>query len=142
MSDTPQGPGWWQASDGRWYPPSPPPATTPPWASSPPGAPGPTPPGYNWGPPQPRTEPLAIWSFALAIAGIPLLCACYIGLAGTIAAIPLGIAARTRIRSSGGTLTGDHLALAGIIIGAIATALAVLLFVFTVAVEFSDSSGV
>lgn len=22
MSDTPQGPGWWQASDGRWYPPS------------------------------------------------------------------------------------------------------------------------
>lgn len=21
MSDTPQGPGWWQASDGRWYPP-------------------------------------------------------------------------------------------------------------------------
>lgn len=22
MSDSPQGPGWWQASDGRWYPPS------------------------------------------------------------------------------------------------------------------------
>jgi hypothetical protein len=21
MSDTPQGPGWWQASDGRWYAP-------------------------------------------------------------------------------------------------------------------------
>jgi type IV pilus assembly protein PilA len=21
MSDAPQGPGWWQASDGRWYPP-------------------------------------------------------------------------------------------------------------------------
>lgn len=21
MSDTPQGPGWWQASDGKWYPP-------------------------------------------------------------------------------------------------------------------------
>lgn len=21
MSDTAQGPGWWQASDGRWYPP-------------------------------------------------------------------------------------------------------------------------
>jgi len=26
MSDTAQGPGWWQASDGRWYPPSGPPA--------------------------------------------------------------------------------------------------------------------
>lgn len=23
MSSTPQGPGWWQASDGRWYPPQP-----------------------------------------------------------------------------------------------------------------------
>lgn len=22
MSDTPQGPGWWQANDGRWYPPA------------------------------------------------------------------------------------------------------------------------
>jgi hypothetical protein len=21
MSDTPQGPGWWQASDDKWYPP-------------------------------------------------------------------------------------------------------------------------
>ena len=21
MSDSPQGPGWWQASDGKWYPP-------------------------------------------------------------------------------------------------------------------------
>ena len=23
MSDTSQGPGWWQASDGKWYPPQP-----------------------------------------------------------------------------------------------------------------------
>lgn len=23
MSDTPTGPGWWQATDGRWYPPAP-----------------------------------------------------------------------------------------------------------------------
>src|SRR5688500_18582318 len=23
MSDTPQGPGWWQASDGKFYPPQP-----------------------------------------------------------------------------------------------------------------------
>ena len=21
VSDSPQGPGWWQASDGKWYPP-------------------------------------------------------------------------------------------------------------------------
>lgn len=23
MTDTPQGPGWWMATDGRWYPPQP-----------------------------------------------------------------------------------------------------------------------
>lgn len=29
MSDTSQGPGWWQASDGRWYPPESQPAPGP-----------------------------------------------------------------------------------------------------------------
>jgi hypothetical protein len=29
MSQQPQGPGWWQASDGRWYPPQPGPSFTP-----------------------------------------------------------------------------------------------------------------
>lgn len=30
MSDTQQGPDWWQASDGKWYPPQPPTAAPPP----------------------------------------------------------------------------------------------------------------
>ena len=30
MSDTSQGPGWWQASDGKWYPPEQAPGYTPP----------------------------------------------------------------------------------------------------------------
>jgi len=30
MSDASQGPGWWLASDGRWYPPSPQPHQLPP----------------------------------------------------------------------------------------------------------------
>lgn len=30
MSDTPQGPGWWQASDGKFYPPEQQTAATPP----------------------------------------------------------------------------------------------------------------
>lgn len=80
MSDVQQGPGWWQASDGRWYPPeqhpnyrppmpapSPPPVTYPAAVAqggqypqqpaAPPIAQGP-PPGYwqgtdgNWYPPQ------------------------------------------------------------------------------------------
>ncbi len=29
MSDTPQGPGWWQASDGKWYPPEQAPGASP-----------------------------------------------------------------------------------------------------------------
>jgi hypothetical protein len=43
VSDTSQGPGWWQASDGKWYPPQPP---SPP----PPPAP-PPPPSYALPPP-------------------------------------------------------------------------------------------
>lgn len=67
MSDAPQGPGWWQASDGKWYspelhpdhtqamgqasqPPTPPPSPgTPPAAGGPPPSDAPT--GYAGGPP-------------------------------------------------------------------------------------------
>ena len=38
MSETPQGPGWWQASDGRWYPPHTHPSYQPPPAQVPPPA--------------------------------------------------------------------------------------------------------
>ena len=71
MSDVPPGPGWWIASDGRWYPPEAHPAATAPpawavppsgpayappaggppgtWDNPPPGAWGAPPPGA-WGP--------------------------------------------------------------------------------------------
>lgn len=68
MSDTSQGPGWWIASDGRWYPPAaeqsaPPPSVDPPSPSG-----GPPSPGWwlasdgNWYPPagsvtEPATDP-------------------------------------------------------------------------------------
>ena len=56
MSDTSQGPGWWVASDGRWYPPQPdtPGATMTQWAG--PGAvpyPAVGPAGYVGSPGQP-----------------------------------------------------------------------------------------
>src|SRR5207253_8235812 len=43
MSDVSQGPGWWQASDGKWYPPqaTPGPATSPPPQPVPGQAPAP-----------------------------------------------------------------------------------------------------
>jgi hypothetical protein len=43
MSDAPQGPGWWQASDGRWYPPQPTPPPQQPVYQAPPQP--------QWGPP-------------------------------------------------------------------------------------------
>lgn len=58
MSDTSQGPGWWKASDGKWYPPES--AATPlaPAPAPPVGGGVPPGPGYwratdgNWYPPQ------------------------------------------------------------------------------------------
>lgn len=81
VSDLPQGEGWWQASDGKWYPPhlhpsvTPPPPppvrSSPPWSSPVPGspygygaAPGYAPPGYGYGPFGPVDSlgrPLATW---------------------------------------------------------------------------------
>jgi uncharacterized RDD family membrane protein YckC len=48
MSDMSQGPGWWQASDGKWYSPEQAPATA---ATPPPTAPPTAPPGPGYGPP-------------------------------------------------------------------------------------------
>jgi hypothetical protein len=133
MSDVPQGPGWWQASDGKWYAPEQFPGGYP---TSPPPTPGQPPmyqpyqvyqPGYV----PPQNEPLAVWSLVLAIAGIPLLC-CWIGIIGSILGIVFGTIARKRIRESGGRLTGDGLALAGLIIGIVGVVLGVLWIVFNV----------
>ena len=95
MSDTSQGPGWWQATDGRWYPPDddadagddgtdapatdasrsslPPPSTPPP----PPPAPGPAPasaPGpYQAGPyfqPQPPPKTMSTGKVILIVIGV------------------------------------------------------------------------
>ena len=65
MSDTPQGPDWWMASDGRWYPPQqhanfpPPPPPTGPgnavWSTSPAG------PAWSGSPPTPVAMPLYLW---------------------------------------------------------------------------------
>ncbi len=61
MSDTSQGPGWWLASDGKWYPPQPVPQFPPP----PPGVYGSQGPGWwqgadgRWYPPQSPFHPPA-----------------------------------------------------------------------------------
>jgi len=73
MSDIAQGPGWWQASDGKWYPPQeqapqapPPPAApgyAPPPGAAPPYTPGPGVPQYGYAPVPVDSQgrPLAEW---------------------------------------------------------------------------------
>jgi len=54
MSDVSQGPGWWQASDGKWYPPEQAPGaapTIPPPSGPPSGFAPPTGPPAGYGPP-------------------------------------------------------------------------------------------
>ena len=128
MSDTSQGPGWWLASDGRWYPPEAwtgPPAQTvqapsqlpAPYQPGPypyPAAQSPYQPGQGppWVP-APQTSGLAVASLACSCAGvIPILFGvpCILG-------IIFGFVSRSRIKRSQGALGGSGLALAGIIVG-------------------------
>ena len=110
MSDTSQGPGWWQASDGKWYPPQQPGywAPPPPPTSGMPLAPYPGAVPYAPGAAQP-TNGFAIASLVLSIIWL-------VGL-GSLLAVIFGIVARRQIRASGGRQGGDGLALAGLLIG-------------------------
>ena len=135
MSDTSQGPGWWLASDGKWYPPElwtgPPlsgpavpqeaPSAYPGQSGAPPASPGGTyggqipPQGYlpypqYGGPPVKRNNGLAVASLVCACAGFLFIVP---GVLGVI----FGFIARSQIRQSRGTQGGDGLALAGIIVG-------------------------
>ncbi|HVA03928.1 MAG TPA: DUF4190 domain-containing protein [Acidimicrobiales bacterium] len=111
MSDTSQGPGWWQASDGRWYPPQQQPgywAPPPPPMSGMPVAPYPGSVPYVPGGVQ-STNGLAIASLVLSVL--------WVAGVGSLLAVTFGIVARRQIRTSGGRQGGEGLALAGLLIG-------------------------
>jgi hypothetical protein len=72
MSDVSQGPGWWQASDGKWYPPQQAPTAAPPppqWGAPPAyrPPPGPVP---QWTPPPAKKGGNKGCLIALAVAGV------------------------------------------------------------------------
>lgn len=105
------------------YPPSYPPPSYPPSGSQPYGQPqqyAPPPQGYPYAAPPmaPSTSGWAIASLVCAILGVSLL------------AIIFGYIGRNEIKNSGGRVTGDGLALAGLIIGWIEIALGVAVFAF------------
>jgi Domain of unknown function (DUF4190) len=147
MSDTQQGAGWWQASDGKWYPPeqhpdyvaegapseAPPsaiPAAAPPPAYAAPatgyGAPGyaapppvaPPPGGYAY-PPSGYQPGLPSAKYSgLAIASL-VLSIIWLGGIGAILAVIFAIIALRQIASSQGRLRGKGLSIAGLIVGII-----------------------
>lgn len=84
---------------------------------------------------------MAIASLVCALVGFVLWFACFIGFFATVAAIPLGFISRKKIRESGGQLTGDGMAMAGIIVGSITTVLGIAFFVFYLLVIVAAGSS-
>lgn len=151
MSDQSQGPGWWLASDGRWYPPESAPAAPPvapaepawsptgepagPWGSSTaPPAWGAPPPGYGYGygaagpawgpPPLPSVNGMATASLVCGILGaVPCL-----GVNGLLAivALVLGVIVVRRINAGTAAPDGRGMAIAGIVLGTVGTVLLLL----------------
>ena len=116
MSTYPQGPGWWQASDGLYYPPQ------PPYGNQ--GYP------YPYPPQPPKTSGSAIAALILAIVSF-VLCP----VIPAIIALVLASTARREIRESGGWITGDGLVTAAKVIAWIHLALFVLVILIVIAVR-------
>jgi len=141
MSSVPQGPGWWQASDGRWYPPQPP--TFPPVA---PQYQPPVPGGYQvyqggYGGPSglPSVQGYAVASLVLGIVGL-VGCLCWIvGVVFAIAGLPFGIIALRRINRGEADPAPKGLAIAGIACSTIALVLGVVMLVLFVASSSSTT---
>ena len=152
MSDTSQGPGWWQASDGKWYTPeqapgyelqSQDPGAAVEYASPQPSsiaaaAPVPPPQAYAAtqypGPPQsPKTNGMAIASLVLGIlwfAGV-----------GAVLAVIFGFVGRKKIEESQGRQTGGGLAIAGIVLGIVGVVGAIGFWILIFAVGAAVDSG-
>lgn len=119
--------------------------------SYPPGPPGPPPPdqpGYGPGPegPPPGYAPIlptnskATASLITGITTLVLSWCCGLGVLGIVAVV-LGIRGRAEVRASQGTQTGDGLALAGIITGAVAVVIGLAVIVLIVIVVATGSAA-
>ncbi|HWJ98465.1 MAG TPA: DUF4190 domain-containing protein [Acidimicrobiales bacterium] len=161
MSDAPQGPGWWQASDGKWYPPTAQPGTPrPPAAPGPspygpgpapygPGAapygpgpapygPGPAPYGYGYAPNPngtpsglPSVNGFATASLVLGIFSLVICCAPF--MLCSLAGLPLGIYALTRINKRTADPGPRGLAITGVVVNGIGFAILAIVAVAAVA---------
>jgi hypothetical protein len=121
MSDVSQGPGWWQAADGKWYPPAP--------QQQP----------VNYAPVGPKNDGMSIAGLVCGISGLTLI-GCGIGLIPAILGVVFGIIGIKKIDASNGTIKGRGMALAGAICGAIAIGLFVLYIVIVIINAIASSN--
>ncbi len=85
---------------------------------------------YGYGP-KPGANGKATGALITGISSLVLFWCCGLGIAGVVA-IVLGVKARNEIRAGGGAQSGDGMALAGIVTGAIAVVLGVLALAFLI----------
>lgn len=115
MSDVSQGPGWWQATDGKWYPPT--------------ATPQPTVVYTQVGP---KNDGMAIAGLVCGIVGL-VLTLCWVGVILGILGVIFGVVGIKKIDASNGTLQGRGMALAGAICGAISIAIFLVMIVIAIA---------
>ena len=84
-----------------------------------------------------KTSPLAIWSLVLGCLGIVLLLVC-IGPFFAIPAVICGHMAHSRIKRSAGTLSGEGMALGGLITGYISLGLSLFLIPMMLAIALPN----
>jgi len=164
VSEVSQGPGWWLASDGRWYSPEQAPGYADPTPRIAPDQGGPSfPPGFGpsgspsaagptYAPPfapgyPPPMDPGHGYPGGGSLYGyVPvkrtnglaiasLVCSLvWLGGLGSILAVIFGFIARSQIKKSEGGVQGNGLAIAGIIVGLAGVVILVLLVIVIVAV--------
>ena len=115
------------------YPPGPPAPDQPGYGP----VPGATPPGYA---PILPTNGKATAALITGITTLVLSWCCGLGVLGVVAVV-LGIRGRAEVRASQGTQTGDGLALAGIITGAIAVVIGLVVIALIVVVVATGSAA-
>ena len=135
MSDTQQGPGWWLASDGKWYPPQ----------SAPPP---PMPPQYTPYPQfqGPQTSGKSTAVLVLGIVSLALMCGYGVGLIPAIIALAMAPGARREIAGSGGRLQGEGQIKAGVVcswvtVGIVAAAIVLIVVLVIIGAASNSSNG-
>ena len=127
MSDTSQGEGWWQASDGKWYAPQS--AETAPASPPPPAPTGSQPQGEGVQPRETATAALVCGIVGLCLSWIP-----FVGFVGSLLgliAVVLGFAKRK-----------THKVKASIILGALAIIVSTVVWLVLISVFWTASENI